>query len=106
MAREFLADLPIDATLVGPEMRVLGDCIDDDWLQRCSSHFRDVIAADLAAALDKCQDKFLWWRSLERAVLRLAASKGLIRLNELAFTAERTEMPFAHRFTNPHGHKP
>lgn len=48
---ELLTDRPIDAALVGSEMGVLGDRIDDDRLERSRSHFGNVIAVYLSAAL-------------------------------------------------------
>src|ERR1700736_5765414 len=96
MTSEFLADLPINAALIGSEMRILGDRVDDDRLQCRGSHLRDVKAANLAATLNERHNGLLWWRSLKRAVLGLAAGKGLVSFNELAFAAQLFRIDFAH----------
>src|ERR1700730_2308242 len=91
MAGKFLADLPINPALIGSEMGVLGDRVDDDRLQRSGSHFWDMEAPNLAAALNQGHYRFLWRGSLIGAVLCFAASKGLVSLDELTFAAEAPE---------------
>jgi hypothetical protein len=103
MAGEFLADCPIDAAFVSPEMRVFGDRINDDRLECRGSNLRDVVAADLAAALHKRHDGFLRRRFAISAVARLAASKGLVGFNELSFAAELVRIDFAHCLANAMG---
>src|SRR6266446_2676465 len=106
MAGELLADVPIHAAFVGSEMRVLGDRVDDDWPQRDGGHFWSMEAACPAAALDQRHYGFLWRRRAIGAVLRLAACKCFIALDELAFAAKRLWIDLPHCLANAMRHKP
>src|SRR5690349_10239368 len=50
MAGEALADLGVDRALTGPEVGFLGDCVNQDRLQRLCCHFWHMTRANLTAA--------------------------------------------------------
>src|SRR6266446_471220 len=102
MTCKLLAHIPIDATLVRPKLRLLGDRVDDDRLHGRGSHVRNVKmeTAHLAATFDERQNWLLRRRSRIGAVLSFPTGKSLVALNEFSFAAKRSKMTLAHCFAD------
>ena len=89
VAGELLADLPINAALVGAKMGGLVDFTFKDGTQVVCIHVRDMAGADAAVAFNQRDDGFLGRRLPVSAVPGFAAHKGLVNFHEHPFAAER-----------------
>jgi hypothetical protein len=89
MAREFLARFPVNAALVSSQVGGFIDPFLKNWPQVRRIHFRDMMGADAALALDQSDDCFLRCGSPIGAVSGPAADESLISLDKLSFAAER-----------------
>jgi hypothetical protein len=89
MAGEFLASFPVNAALVSSQVRGFVDPFLKNWPQVRRIHFRDMMGADAALALDQGDDCFLRCGSPIGAVSGSTADESLISLDKLSFAAKR-----------------
>lgn len=81
---------PIDAALIGAQVRSLVDAGFQAGPEVSGIHFRDMLRADATLALDQGDNSLLWRRMPIGAVASVSADEGFVRLDKHAFAAERS----------------
>src|SRR4051794_4506582 len=107
MARKACPDLGINRALIGAEMRILGNSLNQDRLQRLGGPVRNMAQSYFTAALNERDDSFVALPSLRiGAILRLAAEIGPVCFHEFAFAHRLRNMCIAHTFPDTVRHEP
>jgi hypothetical protein len=87
-----LASLPVDAALIGPQVRGNVDFGFKNGSQIHGSHFRDMMGTDAPFAFYQSNDSFLGGGCLVGAVPGSTANESLVSFDELSFAAERAKV--------------
>jgi hypothetical protein len=88
VAREFLARFPVNAALIGSQVRGFIDPFLKNWPQVRRIHFWDVMRPDAAFALDQGDNGFLGGRSPIRPIAGATADESFVAFDELTFATQ------------------
>ena len=100
MAGEFFSGLPVHAAFIGAQVRGFVDASFQDRAQVRGIHFRHVLGADAAVALNQRHDSLFGSGLPIGAVASPTADESFVSFDEHAFAAERAKAAFAHRLAD------